>query len=400
VSAKLKLSPPPLRGRLFLFSLLGFLFLCGPAAARADSLEDSVRLLARKAASALHGVAATCEVKNSSTLQGKEFSNLSTVFQEELQRRGAKILPGDAAASVVLTVTENSTAYMGIVQIRRKESPESFMEILGPIEGAPVAELTYSLVLHKEFLFSQDVPMVDVVLAGDDRHAHALGLEEISSYELHDDRWVLTGTMRLPVHHSPVRELRGFLYFEFDTIAAYFPGEVCQISPMGGLAGNCARYPESMPVRSVSRSVASRQRMGSWFSVAQLGPEEEAGIIVTGPDGLARLYEDGPDPISTFSGWGSEIASVHTGCGSGWELLVTGKGDWTSADTLQAVEIRERQARSVSVPIELAGAVIALHSLATKTASEASGSPNAVAVVRNLQTGRYEAYLLSITCPN
>jgi hypothetical protein len=399
VSAKLKLSPPRLRGRLFFFSLLGFLFLCGPAA-RADSLEDAVRLLARKAASALHGVAATCEVKNSSSLQGKEFSNLSTVFQEELQRRGARILPRDAAVSVVLTVTENSTAYMGIVQIRRKESPESFMEVLGPIEGAPAAELTYSLVLHKEFLFSQDVPMVDVVLAGDDRHAHALGLEEISSYELHGDRWVLTGTVRLPVQHSPVRELRGFLYFEFDAIAAYFPGEVCRISLMGGMASNCAKYPESMPVRSVSRNVLSRQRMGPWFSFAQLGPEEATRVIVTGQDSLARLYEEGPDPVSTFSGWGSEIAGVHTGCGSGWQLLVTGKGDWTTADTVQAVEIQERRAQSVSAPIEFAGAVTALHSPATRTASEASASTSAVAVIHNLQTGRYEAYRLSITCPN
>lgn len=399
MSAKLKLSPPPLRGRLFLFSLLGFFFLCGPAA-RADSLEDSVRLLARKAASALHGVAATCEVKNSSTLQGKEFSNLSTVFQEELQRRGAKILPGDAAASVVLTVTENSTAYMGIVQIRRKESPESFMEILGPIEGAPVAELTYSLVLHKEFLFSQDVPILDVLLDRDARHASALGPQGITSYELQGDRWILTGTGHLPVHRLSDREPRGFLYFGIDSAAAYLPGELCTVSMLDAKGWSCEKYGEPLPVRSVSPLVVGEKKVGSWFSMAQFGPEGATRIVVTGRDGLARLYEEGPDPVSTFSGWGSEIASIHSGCGSGWQLLVTGKGDWTSADTLQAVEIRERQAQSVSAPIELAGAVTALHSPATRTARETSASTSAVAVIRNLQTGRYEAYRLSITCPN
>jgi hypothetical protein len=400
VSAKLKLPPPRLRGRLFLFFLLGFFFLCSPAAARADSLEDGVRALARKAVSSLHAVAVTCEVQNSSSLQGKEFSNLSTVFQEELQRRGAKILPGDAAVSVVLTVTENSTVYMGIVQIRRKEGPETFMEALGPIEGAPIAELMYSLVLHKEFLFAQDAPILDVLLDRDARHAYALGLQGISHYELQGDRWMLTGTERLPVRRSSDREPRGFLYFGIDSEAAYLPGELCRISLLDAKGWSCEKYVDPMPVRSVSEDAAAGKKRGSWRSAAQFGPEGATRVVVPGQDGLARLYEEGPDPVSAFSGWGSEITSVHSGCGSGWQLLVTGKGDWTNADTLQAVEIQERRAQSVSAPIELAGAVIALHSTATRTASEASASASAIAVIRNLQTGRYEAYRLSISCPN
>jgi hypothetical protein len=140
--------------------------------------------------------------------------------------------------------------------------------------------------------------------------------------------------------------------------------------------------------------------LGTWISAAQYGPEEARRTVVTGQDGLARLYEKSPDPASIFSGWGSEIASVHSGCGSGWQLLVTGNGDWSGADSIQAMEIQEHQAQSVSSPLELAGTVTALHATATKFASEGSASASAVAVVRNLQTGRYEAYRLSITCTN
>lgn len=400
MSARQKLSPRRSRGRFFLLSLLGFLFLCAPAASRADSLEDATRALARKAVSSLHGVSFTYEVRNLSSLRGKEFSNLSTVFQEELQRRGAKVLPADAAVSVVLTLTESPTAYMGIVQIRRKENSETFIEALGPIEGAPVAELMYSLVLHKEFLFSQDVPILDVVLEKDDRHADALGLQGITSYELQGDRWMLTGAERIPVRRSSDREPRGFLYFGIDSEAAYLPGELCRISLLDAKGWSCEKYGDPIPVRSVSPGAVAEKKIGTWFSAAQFGPEEATRIVVTGQDGLARLYEEGPDPVSIFSGWGSEIASVHSGCGSGWQLLVTGKGDWTRADSIQAMEIQERRAQSVSSPIEVAGAVIALHTPAMRTADEASASASAVAVIRNLQTGRYEAYRLSVTCPN
>ena len=400
VSAKQKLSLPLSLGSILSCLALGLALLFLPIRARADSLEDAARALARKAASNLHGVSVTYEVRNLSSLGGKEFSNLSAAFQEELQQRGAKVLTADAVASVVLTVTENSSSYLGIVQIRRKENSDTVMEPLGPIDGARVAELMYNLVVHKEFLFSQDAPMMDALLAGDDRHAHTLGPHEINSYELQGDRWVLTETERLFANPSSVRDLRGFLYFDNDTEVAYLSREACRISPIGGKVGNCEKYRETMPVRSVRAGVLAGKKMGPWFSMAQLGPPEATRLVVSGQDGLARLYEEGSDPVSVFPGWGSEIASIHSGCGYGWQLLVTGTGDWTHPDTIQAMEIQERQAHPVSSPIQLEGAVIAMHSPSARTLNEASANAEAVAIVRNLQTGRYEAYRISITCPN
>jgi len=388
------------RTRFFSCLSLALVFAFTPIQLRADSLEDAARALARKAASSLHGASVTCEIRNLSSLRGKEFSNLSAVFHDELQQRGAKVLAADAAASVVLTVTENASSYLGVVQIQRKENSDTIMEPLGPIDGARVAELMYNLVVHKEFLFSQDAPMMDVLLAGDDRHAHTLGPHEINSYELQGDRWVLTETERLFANPSSIRELRGFLYLDNDTEVAYLSREPCRISPIGGKVGNCEKYRETMPIRSVRAGVLAGKKMGPWFSMAQLGPAEATRLVVTGQDGLARLYEEGSDPVSVFPGWGSEIASIHSGCGHGWQLLVTGTGDWTHTDTIQAMEILERQALPVSSPIQLEGAVIAMHSPAARTLNEASANAEAVAIVRNLQTGRYEAYRISITCPN
>jgi len=400
VYAKQKLSPLRSRGRFSLrLVLLAFLVAC-PGFSRADSLEEGARALARKAGSSLHGVSISYEGQNLSSLSGKEFSNLSAVFQEELLRLGAKILPVDAAAAIVLTVTENPNAYIGIVQIRRKESSENVMEVLGPIEGAPAAELTYGLMVHKEFLFAQDAPILDLVFEGDARHASVLGTQAMASYELQGDRWTLTGAGQLPVHRSSHREPRGFLYFGINSQAAYLPGEVCTVSMPDAQGWKCEKYSGAIPIRSVSPDTVAEKKMGLWISAAQLGPAQATRIVATGLDGLARLYEDGPDPVAVFSGWGSEIASVHSRCGSGWQLLVTGQGDWTRTDTIQAMEIQERQAQPVSSPLEVAGAVTALHALAPQFAGDGATGASALAVVRNLQTGRYEAYRLSITCSN
>lgn len=398
MSPKQKLSPLRSCGPLALCLVLMVFLLALPQTSRADSLEDATRTLARKAASSLHGVSISYEVRNLSSLPGKEFSNLSAVFQEELQRLGARVLPANAAASVVLTVSENPEAYIGVVQIRRKESSENVMEVLGPIESAPVAELTYSLALHKEFLFAQDVPILDVALENDAKHAVALDPQGISIYEIQGDRWILATTGHLPVHRSSDRQPRGFLNFGIDAGTAYLPGEMCNVSMLDAKGWRCEKYGE--PVYPVSPSAITGKKTGTWISVAQLGPEQATRIVVTDQDGLARIYEDGPDPVAVFSGWGSEIASVHSGCGSGWQLLVTGKGDWTSADTIQAMEIQERKAHPVSPPIEFPGPVTALYPLVTRSAGEGSPGPNTSAVIRNLQTGHYEAYRVSITCPN
>ena len=315
-----------------------------------------------------------------------------------MQRRGARILAADAGGSVVLTVTENPTEYMGIVQIRRKESVETLMEILGPIEGTPATEHRFSLTLHEEFLFSQDVPILDVVMRG--KRAYALGMLGISTYELRGESWTFTGAERLPVRQVSSREPRGFLYFGIDSGTAYSPGEMCRYSALDGKGWSCEKYRDTMPVRSVSPEALAGKKLPPWFSAAQIGAEEATKILVTGQDGLALLYEDGPDPVATFPGWGSEIASVQSGCGSDWQLLVSGKNDWTGTDSVQALELPERQAKPVSSTLELAGAVIALHSLATKTADDSLAGNSAVAVIRNLKTGRYDAYRIAITCPN
>jgi hypothetical protein len=403
VSAKQNLSLPRLRGRSILNQLLGivllFVLLFFPRPAHADTLEESTRLLARKVWASIHRSSVSLEFRNISSLGSAEFASVATAFQEELQRRGVKILPADAVASLVVSVTQNPTEYICVVQIQRKENRETVMETIGPVKGPAAPEPAFSLTLHKELLFSQDSPILDVVLNSDAKHAYVLGAQEITSYEWQGGQWVPTGVEHLPIHRSPERAEQG-LYsgVVVDAAAVYLPGEVCGISYVGGKGWNCERTTEHIPMRTVSPAVLAGKKLGAWTSAAQFEIEGKTKIVVTGRDGMARLYEDGAEPVAVFSNWGSEIASVYSGCGGGWQLLVTGKGDWTNADEIQAVDLKDRRAQSVSAAIEFSGPIVTLHTPATRTADNAAANARAVAVARNLQTGRYEAYQLSITC--
>jgi hypothetical protein len=403
VSAKQNLCLPRSRGRSVLTQLLEFvlffLLIFSPPSARADTLEESTRLLARKVWASIHGSSVSLEFRNMSSLGSAEFASVSVAFQEELQRRGVKIVPTDAAARLVVSVTQNPTAYIGVVQIQRKETTETVIEAIGLVKGPVASEPSFSLMLHRELLFSQDGPILDVVLDSDAKHAYVLGAQEISSYEWRGQQWVPTGVEHLPLHRPSQRSEQG-LYsgVVVDAAAVYLPGELCRISFVDGKGWSCERDTERMPVRAVSPAALAGKKLGAWISAAQFEIEGKTKIVVTGRDGIARLYEDGAEPVAVFSNWGSEIASVYSGCGSGWQLLVTGKEDWAKGDEIQAVDLKDRRAQSVSAAIEFSGPIVALRTPATRTADNAAANARAVAVVRNLQTGRYEAYQLSITC--
>jgi hypothetical protein len=193
------------------------------------------------------------------------------------------------------------------------------------------------------------------------------------------------------------RELRGVYYFGVDTNAVYLPGELCRISFNEHKGWSCESFREHMPVRSVDPDSLSGKK-APWISAARFEADGAMQVIVTGKDGLVRLYRDGAEPLATITDWGSEISSVKSGCGTGWQILATAKNDWAAADTIQAFEIKDHAPRVVSQAVDFGGPVIALHNPSSSNSADRFDARDAVAIVHNLQTGRYEVYRLTVTC--
>ncbi|HKV26348.1 MAG TPA: hypothetical protein VJN93_17255 [Candidatus Acidoferrum sp.] len=398
--AKKNYPPHRRRGRAILRHFLEFclLFSLFATCTSADALEDGARILARRVSITARSASVSCEFRNLANLGRNAFTRFTAAFEAELQRRGVRLETSAASVNLVVRISRGPAEYIGVAEILRKEGSETVMESLGSLNNIVAPEPPFSLILHREFLFSDERPILDVLLNTDGKHAAALSPDGISAYELQGDDWVLTGSGHLPVLQPPQRDERGFLFSGIDSQAAYLPGEICTISALDKKGWNCAASSDPMPVRTVSPDVMAGKKIGAWISAAQFESAGKTKLVVTGQEGLARLFEDGSEPLALFPDWGGQIASIYSGCGSGWQLLVTGTGDWTQPDRIQAVDLAESQPQTVSDPMEFPGPILALHAPGTRTADNATANSRAVAVDRNLLTGRYEAYLLSIAC--
>jgi hypothetical protein len=392
-----RLGIPSLYLDLLFFAMLVVLVV--PGISRAQSLADGARMLARKTVSAAHGASVSFEQRNLSSLKDGDFTALVAVFLDEMQKHGVKISTSNEGAKLTFTVSGNVTSYLGVAKIERGGAEEIVFEQLGHGMDVMSGEPGPGVVLHREFLMALDTPMLDVSVGEDKKHATVLGQSEITRMELKNDRWEALRREHLSRQAGTYRDMRGSLFYFIDVGFAYFTGETCTNSLNSGLGWRCESsrrdvIPIYLPQLGEGRTIVP------WFSAAPFEQDGRSKLIFTGKDGAARLYEADAEPVVVSRNWGSEIASIHSGCGAGWQVLITSKGDWTTTDTVQAMEMQNGIPREISAQMEMAGPVMALHAAPPRLTENIPEDKGVTAIIRNLQSGKYEAYRLTIRCGN
>ncbi|MBI3670405.1 MAG: hypothetical protein HY237_11565 [Acidobacteria bacterium] len=421
---------------ILLAILLLLLFLAVPGVSWAQapdaSLDAAARQLARKITAALPPrEAIVLNLRNISSLAPADAGAVRRAMEAELLARGVRLVePSAEHVAVRVTLSENLESYVWVADFTRGETPVvAIVALSRPVAGK--ATVGAPLALQKQLVWEQEEPILDLALlarpAGADFTMLVLEPGELVVYARNNDQW--NPRQRFPIV-SPKpwpRDLRGKLvplqHLEADAtvFVASLPGASC-ILAVEGIAGapsltckqsdKAGEQEEGMRwalfagdyVAEETEFVSSRNfftgqlygargpraRVEPFFSAALLlRGEESFATIHAGVDGLIRLYDEGGRQLATHSGWGSDLTSMQTKCGDGWQVLATRLGDWTASDAVTAYEIVDHQPRAVSLPVDLPGPVTALGPL---------GEGASVAVVRNLRTGRYEAYQLSISC--
>jgi hypothetical protein len=136
---------------------------------------------------------------------------------------------------------------------------------------------------------------------------------------------------------------------------------------------------------------SSELKPDPFFSLAGLEVNGEPGWVSSGTDGMVRIFTNKSGQIvGTASGWGSELAVVKTECGNGWQILATRQHDRTETDAVTVYEWTGSELRALTDPLEMNGTIVSMWS--------PDGDGAARAVVHNLKTGNYEAYLLKVGC--
>jgi hypothetical protein len=400
---------------------LVLLFFAVPSVSWADGLDDAARSLAQKVAATLRrGTTVHLEFRNMSSLSGADAARLQRVFHDELRDKGFTLLRGADYPAVSVTLSESLRDFLLVAEFDRPGTTAVVMVSVPRLAVASPGARRNNLTLEKEFVWDQAEPILDLALVdapgGPSPAMIVLEQSRVAVYRKEADKWNLKQSLSVLPLKSRLRDLRGQILVQDNAFQVHLPGMECD----GEVWKSSVLLCEEIQVRwrffGFGRELefdwlpqqnffVRWQRPGErsldlppFFSAAPFKAADDEYWIFAATDGRALIFrsdslfdEKSPEePAAVTSGWGSEIASLKTDCGREWQVLATKPGDATLPDAITTYEFDGTQMVAVSAAVDLPGPVSAL--------SSGAEGKFAMAIVRNLKTGRYEAYRLTVSC--
>jgi hypothetical protein len=350
--------------RLILFAVICW-------GARGESVDDAVGALARKVTARMGAnEAARVTSRNLTSLSASETVKAQAALDRALRRR----LRNPTLVDVSLTISENLHGYLFVAEIRRETGSQFEMEEYRP--DPPPVPARPALSLDKRILWEQSAPILDLAIVADQMLLLETG--RIARYERNGAKWELKEAFALAGMN--VRDPRGRLEISGDSLSAELPGVQCKGTWKPSLAVQCEEGGRFSAGRNTTDFHDWR---GAFFNDAEIGDEH----VVAEVDGRAHLYDTSHSPAAVFDEWGSELVPVKDSCG-GTYLAASAPTDRKSADSIALYSVIDRAPVRMSEPAEFPGPVTALWPTGA----------GALAVARNLTTGSYAAYALSMDC--
>lgn len=362
--------------------------------------EPVGRLADKIAASVKPARTVSLAVKNISSLDAESVANISRALTERLAAHRLRIEAGaSTGCDIQATLSEAGGDYIWVAEIKCGETPQIVMVSLPKGNRGVLVGNDVTLTVQRNLLKTQGAPFLDFA-----KYDRPGWLDSIWTILEPRELVGYSGTIR-QVHAS--RDPRGRISMNKTDLVEAHVGEVRCISAVRTFL-ECSD-PESNQEWAFENWLQSPYVVGRnyfagfrskttdfhgkfppFYSAATLVLDHDTHWISTELDGKARLYEWSVDPTATFSGWGDDIASITTTCDSNWHVLVTGTGDWTQPDQIQAYDIKNHQAIANGTPLQFPGPILALW--------PAEDGKTARVVSRNLKTGMYEASIVSVSC--
>ena len=381
--------------------LTALLVLLPRDARAADDLGGAVRELARRTvAYAGRGEPVSLSWRNLSSLGSAEFNQVRAAFESALRESGGRASDIAAVVEARFTVTENQSQILIVVEARKAEERQVW--IASWKRGAPAASSGAGMSLEKKLVWEQEEQILDVAFP-------AAGLLVLSPSRITLRAGGAAQSQPVQSSRPWPRDLRGHLRTSGGGFKAALPGVACTGSTEPSLTVECRQSEEPWTLDAGARGIilanfaparnyfdgrlvlpaGTRKTLTPFFSAA---PIEESGKpywIFAMASGRTQILDGVFDPVGSIASWGSDLAGTEARCGGGSQVLATRAGDAHEPDSLRAFALVSRTPQPVTAPLELPGPVTALWS---------SGGNTAIAVVRDLGTGRYAAYAITVNC--
>jgi hypothetical protein len=397
-----------------------------PAPAATDASSAAREVAAKAAGFAGGGAALSISYRNLSSLGPAELAQVRAAFEASLLQVGAHL--GDSgAAGVLITISESTSEYLLVGEAHSGDERQVWLAgwpRAASGRGAPgAAPFGPTVSLDRKLVWEQDEPILDVAFPAGRMlvlSPSKLTLFEWAAGVPEGGPWQPRQSLPLsPVRPWP-RDLRGHLRVRGAAFQAFLPGMICNgaAGPAEGRAAltmDCRESEEPWVVESGGRALllgaftadrnyfsgrvvaqnGTAKSIAPFFSAAAVEERGQTVWLLALTDGRAQLFDGGLNPLAGtgLPAWGSDIAGIDARCGPSSQVLATRSGDATEADAIQSYSFTAgagaSSAAPVSAPISFPGPVTALWSV---------GGSSAVAVARDLATGRYSAYVLTVAC--
>jgi hypothetical protein len=329
---------------LFLFVLMGM-----PMAARCDSLEDSARELARKIAAVVTARGEmSCEIQNVSSLQLDDVIRIDQALKAELQGRCVRSkASGSESANLVIKLSENMKGLLWTAEIHQASGNQEILQVAQLPGPTPASTNALPALLRSEKFWDGRQHILDagLVTATNGDQLVILLVPDAVLIQNVSRRSEIRIDLPLGIPTSTSRDPSAALYLQVgNIIAARHSRRYCTISLDTLTFLKCWDY------------------------------EGEEGIAL-GPASM-----------------GGQVVSAPTNCtkNRGIPWFVTGIGDDTQPDTLRLEVYQNLGSMIASNQVDFPGPILAIHS--------ALNDMSSTIIVRNVHTGNYEAYRLSISC--
>jgi len=354
------------------------------------------------------------DVKDVSASAPVELAGVRQTLEDDITLRGDRSVAAPADVQVQVTISQTAAGFVLVAEIHRGDAQQVALVSVANTEELP-PQPSPEPGIQRKIIWQQATPILDFAqVPADSRRTlwYFLEPDRLVVYEFDDGAQVLREAQPISRRYTS-RDLRGHLVVaDAMNVSAFTGGVRCDASWNPSFSVECRenagqQWPmgtvswTSNPSRnyfsgSVTFSNDLQAKFPPFFSSASPSPEttglSSSRRIVAGLDGQTQLFVGAAEPASAFNGWGSDIVPIESGCGSEWQVLATGAGDWTQKDQIQLYEIRDRKTIAVGQPMDLPGPILALWPV--------GDGKSARVISRSIESGLYEASIVSISCGN
>jgi hypothetical protein len=384
------------------FAVLSALLVLVPLDARAaDDLSSAVRELARKTvAYAGRGEPVSLNWRNVSSLGSADFNQVRAAFDGALRDAGGRAGEIAPIAEGRLTVSENQAQILIVEELGKGDDRQVW--IVSWKRSLPAAPSINGVSLEKKLVWEQEEQILDAVPSAD-------GILVLSPSKITLHRQSTTQSFPIPIARPWPRDLRGHLRSGGGGFKATLPGVACSGTLEPALTAECHASDEPWTLDAGARGLllanfsparnyfdgrvvltnGARKTIAPFFSAAALDENGKSFWLFALTGGRVQILDAAFDPAGSINGWGSDLAATEAHCAGGSQVLATRASDAREPDSLRVFALSNRTPVALGPALDLPGPVTALWSL---------GGNAAMGVVRDLTTGRYAAYAITVNC--